>query len=211
VLRGKVSFEEAFEIPTLSNSRRDQAALYIIAATSMRASLLQLLEFVLPVLSLPHYYRDGHVSKNVTTVVIGLMPTSCPAPTPPSPPYPNEGHGNGEGDYGNGGNGDGFNASITRTPSTIFPTPTLSSTRSSTPTPTSSDLALKRDWNLDAANFTELEPKKSCRMLYSKPELLSGSRMLLRSLILQGQNHFSLKTDCIPCQASNNQLWFVFV
>ena len=145
----------------------------------MRASLLPLLGFVLPVLSLPHYDRDRHVSKRSTTVVIGLMTTVCPAPTHPPAPCPSEGHGNGEGDHGNGSNADGFNVNITRTPSPIFSTPTLSSTRSSTPTPKSSDLALKRDWNLDAANFTELEPKKSCRMLYSKPELPSGSRMLL--------------------------------
>jgi hypothetical protein len=180
-VRGNVSFEEAFDIPTLVNSSCDQAAVYIIAATRMRASLLPLMEFVLPVLSLPHYDRDKHVSKNVTTVAISLITAICPAPTPgpPPPPCSSEGHGNGEGDHGNGGNGDDFTVSTTRTPSPVFPTTTLSSTRSSTPTPKSSDLALKRDWNLDAANFTELEPKKSCRMLYSKPELLSGSRMLL--------------------------------
>ncbi|KAH6952505.1 hypothetical protein BKA56DRAFT_681969 [Ilyonectria sp. MPI-CAGE-AT-0026] len=48
-------------------------------------------------------------------------------------------------------------------------------TRSS-PTPAGTDLALKRDWDLDASDLSQLELKKSCRMLYTIEEVPLGSR-----------------------------------
>ncbi|KAH8649512.1 hypothetical protein BGZ60DRAFT_569901 [Tricladium varicosporioides] len=38
------------------------------------------------------------------------------------------------------------------------------------------DLALKRDWNVNASDFSNLEPKKSCRMLYAKQEVPLGNK-----------------------------------
>lgn len=99
----------------------------------------------------------------VRTITIDETTTVCPKPTPPPPPCSST-----DGDD-----------SIVESYSSTRTNPSVSSavTRSSR-TPAGTDLALKRDWDLDATDFSQLELKKSCRMLYTKEEVPLGSSML---------------------------------
>jgi hypothetical protein len=146
----------------------------------MKAGLLFILGYAVSVLSLPHYDHGSH--KNITIIYINSTTTICPTPTP-SPSClgqtendnrsgAHSGHGSHGGHGGEGGRySDGFTNTLT--PTSIVSAKTASI---STPIPTSTELALKRDWSLNPSDFSQLEPKKSCRMLYAKEELVLGSR-----------------------------------
>ncbi|KAG9229774.1 hypothetical protein BJ875DRAFT_488610 [Amylocarpus encephaloides] len=47
---------------------------------------------------------------------------------------------------------------------------------SSTAGASNGQLSLKRDWDIDASDFSQLDPKKSCRMLYAKEQVPLGEK-----------------------------------
>lgn len=132
-----------------------QSSFYPRHLASMKASFGLLFACVLPALSVPHGHPD-HEPVNVTTVLVRKTTTICPEPTPPPPCEENT------------DSNKGHSSSVS--------TPEITSTTSS-PASSRSDLALKRDWNLDASALSQLDLQKSCRMLYAKEEVPLGSRM----------------------------------
>lgn len=124
---------------------------------AMKSSLVLLLGGALLALSAPH--RNGTLV--VTTVTIEETTTICPEPTPPPQTCASDGDGDGDG----GATDSSFTA---KTDSSATRTGTSQS-------PAGTNLALKRDWDLDASDMSQLDLKKSCRMLYAKEEVPLGS------------------------------------
>jgi hypothetical protein len=128
----------------------------------MKLSLLSLIACTLPALAHPVGEDLEDPDVEVTTVVVGVTTTICPTPTPPPPPC---------GSGGGHGGSSSTSSALSSTTSTIPPTGT----------PKSQDLALNRDWELDESDFSQLEMKKSCRMMYAKQEVPLGTSNTLSS------------------------------
>ncbi|KAH8879751.1 hypothetical protein GQ53DRAFT_833907 [Thozetella sp. PMI_491] len=120
----------------------------------MRSNLFSILIAALPALAL------GHVDDNdfVTTVVVKATKTVCPSPPPPLRCTKHQ--------------------SSTSVPySSLSSVYTASSTLTSfAPEPTGTDLVEKLGWEVDASDFSNLEPKKYCRMLYVKDDAPPGTK-----------------------------------
>lgn len=127
----------------------------------MKASLILLLGSALLALSVPH---GGSLYDQMRVRIITIDETTTVYPKPTSPPPPCS---------STDGDDSVLESYSTRTNPSVSSTVTRSS-----PTPGGTDLALKRDWDLDATDFSQLELKKSCRMLYTKEEVPLGSSML---------------------------------